>query len=69
MTKQDREIAKALAPLIAKAETAEQWAEICRLEAEMKGGPQFPVLEPITEAVRMPNADLWAFWAADAARA
>lgn len=25
--------------LIAKAETGEQWAEICRLEAEQLGGP------------------------------
>lgn len=35
MTKLDREIKEALADLIAKAETGEQWAEICRLEAEM----------------------------------
>lgn len=35
MTKLDREIQEALKPLIAKAETGEQWAEICRLEMEM----------------------------------
>jgi hypothetical protein len=68
MTEQDRAIAEALAPLIAVAETAEDWAEICRREAEMKGGAPFPKLEPIIETVRMPNADLWAFWAADASR-
>lgn len=35
MTAMERQIAETLAPLIAKAETGEQWAEICRLEAEM----------------------------------
>ena len=27
--------------LLPKAETGEQWAEICRLEAVMNGGPWF----------------------------
>lgn len=32
----DKQIRKALDSLIRKAESGEQWAEICRLEAEMK---------------------------------
>lgn len=35
MTDLERMIADALRDLIAKAETGEQWAEICRLEQEM----------------------------------
>lgn len=34
--------------LRAKAETGEQWAEICRLEAEQNGGPFFNKSETLT---------------------
>jgi hypothetical protein len=35
MTQRDRKIQEALSDLIAKAETAEQWAEVCLLEKQM----------------------------------
>ena len=38
----DREAIQAqIDRLLPKAETGEQWAEICRLEAVMNGGPWF----------------------------
>lgn len=43
MTHLDRQIAEALAPLIAVAETGEQWAEICLREAQMIKAATCPV--------------------------
>lgn len=38
-----------------KAETGEQWAEVCRLEAEIEGGPFF-VSAPVNATMEMAEA-------------